>query len=207
MAGFRDRDMRVERELAKFMDKYLYSDGRFTRHDRTDDKESQLSGSDIILTIPSLGLVNIIVDEKGMTQYMTRPLPTFSLELSFMRYGEEIIGWFIDDDKTTEYYMFIWPKAKEDWNASMDDFQEVEYVLVSKQALRDYFASEGYTKEVLIRKNKEIRRSGVRGQIDRIDGKDYWFYYSPQLIEKPVNIIVRKSLYKQLSVMSGTIRV
>lgn len=207
MAGFRNRDMSVERELAMFMDMHLYSDGRFTRHDRTDDKESQLSGSDIILSVPSLGLESIIVDEKGMTQYMTRPLPTFALELSFLRYNEEITGWFVDDNKSTEYYMFLWPKANNDWNATMNDFTEVEYALVSKKAIRDYLAKEGWTKEALISKSDEIRRNGISGQIDKRDDKDYWFYYTTKLVEKPINIVLRKKVYRQLAVMTGIIRV
>lgn len=150
MAGFRERDMRVERELARFMDDYLYNDGRFTCVERTDSIEAQLSGSDIILSIPSLGINDIIVDEKGMTQYMDNPLPTFSLELSFLNYGREITGWFVDDDKVTEYYMFIWPKAKVKWNATYEDIIEVEYALVSKEAIRNYMADKGYTKEALI---------------------------------------------------------
>lgn len=207
MAGFRNRDMSVERELAMFMDKHLYSDGRFERHDRTDDVHSQLNGSDIILSVPSLGLDNIIVDEKGMTQYMTRPLPTFALELSFMRYDEKITGWFVDDDKATEYYMFLWPKANNDWNATMDDFIEVEYMLVSKKAIRDYLAKEGWTKEALIKKSEEIRSNGISGQIDKTDDKDYWFFYTTKLVEKPINIVLRKKIYRQLAVLSGVIRV
>ena len=207
MAGFRNRDMSVERELAMFMDKHLYSDGRFARHDRTDDVHSQLNGSDIILSVPSMGLDNIIVDEKGMTQYMTRPLPTFALELSFMRYEEVITGWFVDDDKATEYYMFLWPKANQDWNATMDDFSEVEYMLVPKKAIRDYLAKEGWTKEALIKKSEEIRRNGVSGQIDKTEDKDYWFFYTTKLVEKPINIVLRKKIYRQLAVLSGVIRV
>lgn len=208
MAGFRERDMKVERELAKFMDSHLYNDGRFSKHERTDDRDSQLAGSDIILSIPSLGLSDIIVDEKGMTQYMTRPLPTFSLELSFMRYEEQITGWFVDDEKTTQYYLMIWPKATVDWNASENDFIEAEYMLVPKKSLRDYFENEGLSKEALIAKSNEIRRAGVTGQIDKVEGKEYWFFLTPKdkLPEQPINLIVRKNIYRSLSVMSGTIK-
>lgn len=59
------------------------------------------------MSIPSLGISNIIVDEKGMTQYMDNPLPTFSLELSFMNYGREITGWIVDDEKDTQLYVYM----------------------------------------------------------------------------------------------------
>lgn len=52
MGSYRKRDMDVEREIAKFLDKYLYSNPIFTKKTRTDDTESQLNGSDIILSIP-----------------------------------------------------------------------------------------------------------------------------------------------------------
>lgn len=45
--------MRIERELALFMDNHLYNDGRFLTHRRTDDLTSQLSGSDIVLSLPA----------------------------------------------------------------------------------------------------------------------------------------------------------
>ena len=43
MAGFRERDMKVERELARFMDRHLYNSSLFTRAERTDTKEAQMS--------------------------------------------------------------------------------------------------------------------------------------------------------------------
>lgn len=42
-----------------------------------------------------------------------------------MRQGKVIPGWFIDDNKVTEYYMFIWPEAKVNWNAKEEDFKRV----------------------------------------------------------------------------------
>lgn len=205
MAGFRNRDMKVERELARFMDIHLYNDERFSVANRTDTIEEQLSGSDIILSIPSLNVFDIVVDEKGQTQYMNNPLPTFSLELSFFNGNEEIMGWFLDDEKKTQYYMFIWPKANNGWNATCDDIIEVDYALVSKQSLREYFESKGLSREKLIEKNSLIRKGNQKGAIEK--GKeDYWFYYSDQLVEKPINIVLRKKVYESLAIMKGKIR-
>lgn len=204
MRTFRSRDMRLERELARFMDDFLYKDGRFSKFLRTDKIEDQKQGSDIILSIPSLNLEDIVVDEKGSTQYMDRPLPTFSLELSFLSGYNEIPGWFVNNNKT-QYYMFIWPRSEKKFETTYDDFIEAEYALVSKQAIYDFLATKGYTKEKLIEKNKEIRENAVSGQIDK-GSEDFWFYYSTHLGEKPVNIIIRKKIYIDLSVMHGVIR-
>lgn len=48
--------MEAERELAKFLDKHLYTKDIFTRANRTDNASTQIDGSDIILSIPSLGI-------------------------------------------------------------------------------------------------------------------------------------------------------
>lgn len=197
--------MQVERELARFMDKHLYNDGRFTRAERTDSKEAQLRGSDIILSIPSLGIYDIIVDEKGMTQYMDNPLPTFSLELSFMNYGREITGWFVDESKSTQYYMFLWPRAKVRWNATCDDILEVEYALVSRSAIQKYLEENGYNQNALIAKTALIRKSNQDGAIDKGE-KDFWFYKTTKLIEQPINLILRKKIYLQLATIKGIIK-
>ena len=63
--SFRTKDMEAERELAKYIDKRLYTKDIFTRAERTDNATTQINGSDIILSIPSLGIMDAVVDEKG----------------------------------------------------------------------------------------------------------------------------------------------
>lgn len=75
--SFRSRDMNVEREIASFLDKHLYSDDAFSRKDRTDSFEEQMKGSDIIISMPKEDIFDAVVDEKGQTQYINNPLPTF----------------------------------------------------------------------------------------------------------------------------------
>ena len=51
---FSSKDMEAERELAKFLDKYLYTKDTFTKAERTDNATTQIVGSDFILSIPSI---------------------------------------------------------------------------------------------------------------------------------------------------------
>ena len=208
MGSYRKRDMDVEREIAKFLDKYLYSNPIFTKKTRTDDTESQLNGSDIILSIPSKNLHDIVVDEKAATQYINKGLPTFALELSFVVGGKVVDGWFVDDNKDTEYYEFQWIKAdtNDTWNLKEKDITEVEYMLVSKQAIRDNLSQQGYSVEKLKEKAKDIREIGKDGQAEKEIGKSYWFFNSTRLAEKPINLILHKKELEKLASIHEVIK-
>ena len=197
---FRTKDMEAERELAKFLDKYLYSKDIFTRADRTDNASTQIDGSDIILTIPSLGIMDAVVDEKASIYYINKDLRTFVLEISFLNrslhYTE---GWFVDDSLSTEYYLMQWIKANvaDPWQVKEDNITEIECVLVSKAKLKEYFTSEGYSKEKLLQTAREMRAS--HQTMIAPAGKPYRFYYTQKLAEKPVNILLNKEEYIRLS--------
>ena len=139
---FRTKDMEAERELAKFLDKHLYTKDIFTRADRTDNASTQIDGSDIILTIPSLGIEDAVVDEKASIYYINKDLRTFVLEVPFLNRGFHYSdGWFVDDSLSTEYYLMQWIKADvaDPWQVKENNITEIECVLVSKAKLKTYF--------------------------------------------------------------------
>ncbi len=78
---FRSKDMEAERELAKFLDKHLYTNNIFTRSDRTDDSVTQVASSDIIPSVPSLGIKDAVVDEKASIYYINKDLRTLAQEM------------------------------------------------------------------------------------------------------------------------------
>ncbi len=205
----RERDMIVERSLSEFLDRNFYRQPLFSKCTRTDEKAQQMLGSDIIISIPELGIYDAIVDEKAQlaAKYINEPLPTFSLELDFRTQNREVVnGWFVDRTKTTTHYLFMWiNKALDKYEPKASDFQEVEYVLINRQKLENYFALHGLTLERLISKAKDIRINNVAGQIDRHRDKPYWFYYSDNLFEAPINLIVKKELYIILADKHGII--
>lgn len=207
MATYRDRDMKIERVIADYLDSRLYSQKNlFAKADRTDSLPAQMSGSDIILTIPSLGVSDIIVDEKAATHYINKPLATFAFELSFLTStGQRVEGWFTDQNKKTEYYLLMWLKASKDnpWHITGADITEIEYVLVSRQSILDFLASEGLGLSQLQQKSQQIVADGVSGVIDK--SYPYYYFYTDRLQEKPVNIIIHKDKLKQLAILKGTI--
>ncbi len=205
--SYRGRDMHVERVIAQYLDEHLYNDGRFSRHERTDGREEQLLGSDIIISVPSLGIQDAIVDEKAITHYMIRQIPTFALELSFLSQSGNIVeGWLTDTDKVTEYYLMMWPLATKPWNVEIEDIKSIDYMLVKRSDILDWLASQGYTINKLKEKAELIRKTiSENGAIDKVDGKDFWFFLTTKLAECPINVVIRKKIYESLAIMKGTI--
>ena len=199
--------MHVERVIAQYLDEHLYNDGRFTRHDRTDGREEQLKGSDIIISVPSLGIKDAIVDEKAITHYMTRRLPTFALELSFLsQSGNVVEGWLTDTEKVTEYYLMMWPLATKPWSIEIQDIKSIEYMLVRRADILQWLASQGYTLDKLKEKARIIRETITEnGAIDKVNGKDFWFFLTTRLAECPINVVIRKKIYESLALLKGTI--
>ena len=68
--SFRSRDMNVEREIASFLDKHLYSDDAFSRKDRTDSFEEQMKGSDIIISMPKEGKLLLMKKLTFFTKFL-----------------------------------------------------------------------------------------------------------------------------------------
>lgn len=195
---FRSKDMAAERELAKFLDEHLYTKDIFTRADRTDSAITQIEGSDIIISIPSLNIKDAVVDEKASIYYINKNLQTFVLELSFLNKGFHYSdGWFVDKSLATEYYLMQWIKADvaDPWTVTAQNITEIECVLISKQKLIDYFKGFGYDSSKFKEISDQIRKTGI---YPKTPTTDFRFYYSPKLAEKPVNILLNKSVYIQL---------
>ena len=212
----RKNDSIVEREIAKFLDEKLYSNKTlFKEFARTDDKEEQISGSDVVLSTSDGVLYRKVVDEKVAARYANLGLNTFSLELSFIgKNGNRRSGWFIDNTKKTEYYLLGWivradiPKdegsdtyntnAINQWN-----IKELDWALVSRQKIMDFLESKGWTLDKLALQDKKIRENGKVKTKEFIN--DISFRYSDAYVEKPINILLKKDTFMKLSHMHGTI--
>lgn len=212
----RKNDSIVEREIAKFLDEKLYSDKTlFKEFARTDDKEEQISGSDVVLSTSDGVLYRKVVDEKVAARYANTELNTFSLELSFIgRNGDKRCGWFIDSTKTTKYYLFGWikkadiPYNKEcnRYNTDLitkDNIKEIDWALVSRQKIMDFLEDKGWTLDRLALQDKKIREQGKVKTKEFIN--DVSFRYSDSYVEKPINILLKKETYMGLAHMHGTI--
>ena len=221
MISTRKDDMKVEREVAAFLDENLYSKDIFMEFARTDGLEEQISGSDLILTSKDGKLNRSIVDEKVAISRANVDLPTFSLELSFInKYGKKHIGWFLDSSKSTEYYLFGWilkadiPKDEEKpgrWKyheITRDNIREFQWALVSRNKIMKYLEKNGWTLDILAKQDEAIRKRGyVKNQKEFIRGVS--FFYSNKnnkMSEMPINLLLKKETYMELSDFNGIIK-
>lgn len=208
------RDRRVEQEIAKFLDNSLYKSVLFTEIERVNDRGRQLEGIDLFISSPSLNLNKSPADEKSQSSltYLNKPIPTFVLELSSLNKDrKEVIGWFLDKTKKTEYYIFVWlEKTRKIEDLTEDDIEEVYYCIVSRETLLSYFEDLSLSLEELTNRTSEIREkfkdSNERTSIDKDKyGNKFYFFYSGQLHEKPINIVIRKEVLIDLAILHGRI--
>jgi len=196
-ASLRPRDATVEHEIAAFLDEKFYP-SHVSDFIRFTQKEDQLKGKDVSFTIESLK--NIIVDEKAQSHYINKNIPTFAFEINFIRgSGDLTPGWLLDDTKETEYYFLIWPFANVEWNVTHKDITLLKCLLISRKKLRDYLHTEGFTKDTLLKKAKDIRESKQEGVIGKENHPNVYFYLSSQLAEKPISIIIQRAKLHELA--------
>ena len=197
----RGADMAAEAELASFLDEYLYTpllaEGHFSSISRVHDKEQQLKGVDVVV---STGKTTGNIDEKAQIYYVNKNLPTFAFELQFLKYGEVIEGWFLNDGLCTDYYLLIWPQATTDsiYELTKDTFTRLDALMVSKKKLRSRLKELGLSKEVLMQKAAELRRNRVYGKT--ATGHKGIYYYlsdSRKYVEAPINIVISKAILHQ----------
>lgn len=210
--------MVVEREIASFLDEHLYSNKNlFKDFKRTDDYQDQIRGSDVVLSTSDDVLKNVIVDEKVAARYANTDLNTFSLELSFLRkYKGKTCGWFLDKEKKTQYYLFGWinkadivydfKKNRYDTDSiTKDKIKELEWALVSRDKIVEFLEERGWNIEKLAQQDEIIRQRGYIKTMDFVN--DVSFRYSERYVEKPINILLKKQTYMDLSSYCGKITI
>lgn len=218
MENNRKKDMAVEREIAAFLDEHLYPNKElFSEFARTDTYEEQMKGSDLILSSSDKKLYRVVVDEKVAARFANTSLDTFALEMSFIRRdGMKTCGWFLDYSKSTQYYLFGWitkadieyDNEKKRWDTdtiTKDKIRELEWCLVSRQKIAKFLEKKGWTLDKLAKQDNAIRERGCVKTFDFID--DVAFRYSDKYVEKPVNLLLKKKTYMDISEYHGKITV
>lgn len=216
MESFRNQDMRAEQSLAEFMDAYFYArlkakNGRYLSCTRMTDKEAQIKGIDVCIETED---ARMLIDEKAAVYYSNVMIPTFAFEIDSLQRGhvDPVQGWFINDDIQTEYYMLIWPNVKcirqgNQWirkeicDLRKDDFTIIEAMLIEKSDIREVLERNGYGKSRLLKYAKQLR---AKFELDNtVKEKELddnvKILLSGQLAEKPVNLIIRKEMLKNLA--------
>lgn len=216
MENNRKKDMAVEREIAAFLDKHLYSNTEiFSEFARTDEINEQINGSDLILSTSDKKLYRVVVDEKVASRYANTNLNTFSLELSFIgKGGKKRCGWFLDYSKSTQYYLLGWivkadiiydnEKKRYDTDSiTKNNIRELDWCLVSREKIAKFLEKKGWTLDKLAKQDEIIRKRGFVKSKDFVN--DVSFRYSNKYVEKPINILLKKETYMQIADYQGKI--
>lgn len=228
----RELDHAMEQEVHKFMLEYFY----FHRNDiksakSVDDKNQQLSGSDIIISAPKYNLENVIIDEKAAIHHVTNNhLHTFAFELfSFQKnlageYSVERKGWFLKEDSSTDYYLLMWPRVdskKVKWESiggdtypsfKKEDIESLHYCLVKKETIKMFVKDKHFDDDWLKITARKIRKECPFDSKEKgfkkwyaYRGEGFNFYYSFRLPERPVNLLIEREDLDRLAVLHDTI--
>lgn len=205
--GFLPNDFKSNRELSDifgdFLDQHFYKpmesliveeDPRAANvfFERVYDKERQKRGFDVIM---HEGEWTMPIDEKAQFAYMDNPLDTFCLELSYLKHGEPMPGWLLDDTKRTAAYMLCWPKGPADVKGV---FTGADMLLVYSNRVKKFLKDWGYDREVLCEREKFMRENRFKGRChSKCSG--FWFTFSPQLVEQSVNVVLKQALLRDLA--------
>lgn len=199
MADLRNLDHSSERAVAQYLDIHFYP--KFaTNTIRKDDLASQLAGIDVLLDVGDLRQIK--VDEKAATHYVNKNLPTFAFELTFLgRDGLLKNGWLYNEKIQTEFYLLSWIKASKAKWFRTEDITELEVMLISRNKIIQHLAQQGVTKKEAQERALTLRTNAEFGVSGKEYRKRFYYYYTQHLSEKPINIIIRKELLRELSIL------
>lgn len=164
----------------------------------------QFKGVDVV-TIS--GNSYISTDIKAQTKhYINNPTNTFCLELSYLKNNIQKKGWFLDETKVTDYYLFVWithasPVYKNNipFIENKSDIKEMHLMYVKREDIKEYLRKMGLTEEKLFKINDYMRKTNTRTLNEGKNGL-IKFTKTPRnsFIEEPVNIILTKYQYSLL---------
>ncbi len=217
-------DKKSEVLMNQFMRNYYYSrlvnaDGTEVKKQFIEDEKRQKQGIDVIYLKNG---IRYIVDEKAQMDYIYReegPLPTFALELLNSSSGN--IGWFINDELETEYYMFIWPHADRKL-LTVESIEYAYYALVERNKLKKKVEEKYFVEGRLREYAEKISKGSLSGTYENNNkvyykkwpfDDDTYLVYTKEPIgrlagkkERPVNLVVKKSIIEEVAEDKGILR-
>ena len=195
----RDIDMRGEKAMGVFLDKYFYSRAKEARMlsyvERIYDKKLQLQGIDVLFD-------DRLIDEKAQLHYINQPRDSFVFEINSVSDATNSVvdGWYINPSNKTQDYLLLWiPKARTTQINRLvsEDFEAVEADLISKNHIKEYLKKINVTDQTLKTKALEMRDKNIR-KFNIIESI-YLKYSIDVYPEKPINMVIKKKLLDSLS--------
>lgn len=216
-------DMSAEQQLAKYLDKYLYSklQPMCKNITRITAKEQQTKGIDVQIEYENGDIVNI--DEKAQLHYIDVCRDTFVFEIDFIGQDNELHpGWLYNPDMQTDTYMLLWPKqtkyhericsihkTKDKLNEikqilrqiESEDFESVDCYLIKREKVKQYLENQGWDEARALEKGKEIRKNKKYQRTEVPETNSFYFYFSEPFHyrEAPINIVMKKNVLEQLA--------
>lgn len=191
MSLFR-QDLSQESILQSYLNQvYIKAGLDFTR---IGDKNLQNAGIDVIMKGKKRA---VKVDEKAQLHYINESLPTFAMEISYLKGGNEHEGWLFDDKKITEAYALVFDimlKGQIFKLTRPSDIDSCEVMLVYRHKLIEALQVHGLTREFCMEKSKVLRQEPGKKKI--IINRNFNFQISSHLAEAPVNLIIKRSFLR-----------
>ena len=190
----RRKDTKVEKEVAEFMDQFLWK--KLAAHKnivtkRITDKELQLKGVDV-----QLGGMNI--DEKCKFHGLLNQILQYpSFEVSFIDSAGNIQdGWFVKDNNITTHYAYIAVFADTDneYNITFNNIQKLNVLIIKKAEVKKMLEDD------LVKDAEELRDLMFEDR-KTYSHRKYWLKISNNLFEQPVNLVTTR---KQLLNLEST---
>lgn len=183
-----------EKAVNKFLCDNLYDIIYKNHYVIADNIDAQLSGIDVVVYEEE----PFSIDEKAQVGYINRPRPTFAFEISYKnRSGIVKDGWLLKNKVNPTYYGLVWiHKSKESNKGKLkaSDIEKLEYMLVSNIKLQDYLYEHGID-EKKVRDISDMLRKFNQRFVYR---NGFKFVYSYDFNEAPVNIVIPKSILKEI---------
>lgn len=176
------------------------------------DASLQQKGKDTIIFDDKKGFA---IDEKSAVHYINTPLSTFAFEIQFKnRAGNIVDGWFIDDTLETQYYFVMWIHAKPKYRKNGDEIKGKDYLesfrktditlvemyCINKEILKRYLHEKYHlTNDNMRKKANEMRMKYKESKHQSPLDDKIKYFYSGNLYEQPTNLVINKSVLKDLA--------
>ncbi|MDV6169509.1 hypothetical protein R1T16_13820 [Flavobacterium sp. DG1-102-2] len=186
-----NEDLSKEEFLGRYLDSKYPELFPTCKMQRVTEKTLQHKGVDIIITTRGK---SYNVDEKAQLDYLNKSLPTFAFEISYLKEGQEKLGWLLDESKITDKYFLITGIYLNTANDYRQGIKSCKITSVDRAGLLDLLNTKGLTKSEIMGVNGGMRDKGVDGrfEIEQLHPENEGrFHFSKSLkAEQPINIVL-----------------
>lgn len=168
---------------------------------RNSDVALQKQGVDVI--VETNDGKTIYIDEKATLQYINKNIPTFAFEIRNTTSGAQ--GWLYNPNYITDYYLLAWPNATDERIPDAESFFDTEIMSIKRSAVVQLLADNGLTEERVLDLVQQYQsRLSETNKFEIAPG--ITLNFNQFLAEKPINVVVKKSLLSQYADYSTVVK-